>query len=62
MGTPNMRTLERQVEMDELRAAGLNPLEYMLQTLRDERLDPAVRLEAGRPRRTVLSSAAVSAG
>ena len=30
MGTPNMRTLERQAEMDELLAAGISPLEYML--------------------------------
>jgi hypothetical protein len=61
MDTPNMRTLERQVEMDELRAAGIGPLEYMLRTVRDERLYPTVRLEAGRPRRAVLSPAAVSA-
>ena len=47
-GTPNKRTLERQTDMDELLAADISPLEYMLGTVRDERADPAVRLEAAR--------------
>jgi hypothetical protein len=34
--------------MDELLAAGISPLEYMLGTVRDKRADPAVRLEAAR--------------
>jgi hypothetical protein len=50
-----MRTLERQVEMDELLGAGINPLEYMLRTVRDGRLDPAMRLDPrGPPRRTII--------
>jgi hypothetical protein len=47
-GVQNKRTLERRADMDELLAAGISPLEYMLRMVRDERADPAMRLEAAR--------------
>jgi hypothetical protein len=56
--TKNKRTLERHAEMDELLAAGVSPLEYMLRTVRDGRAGPAVHIvAAGAP--YVVSSAAV---
>ena len=42
-GVPNTKTQEQVKAIEE---SGLTPLEYMLRVLRDERQDPAVRLDA----------------
>jgi hypothetical protein len=44
-GIPNKATAAKALEIAE---SGLTPLDYMLQKMRDEQLDPTMRLDAAK--------------
>lgn len=44
-GIPNKATAAKAAE---IAASGLTPLDYMLQKMRDEQADPAIRLDAAK--------------
>lgn len=44
-GSRNKATAKREAE---IRASGLTPLDYMLKTLRNEKADPVLRMEAAK--------------
>ena len=48
VGSKNRRTLARARAERRTIAAGLTPLEYMLETMRDESLDKAERMDAAK--------------